>query len=540
MKIPHKPIDRVVRTPSEVESILERHPALSRELFGKGFLVSTRMFDPAGYPFRGAWTYRSFRAPEQARTVHLYVHPQLAFHEYRGAGRTLILLGHAYDPFCNEGSEEKLLAQVDEAMTAGMGPFETAVGGLSGVFVLLVVESGSLIAVQDAIGLKSLNYGRVRDDFVITSHAQLAGDLFDLPRDARVEKLASSRAYNIARRQLPGNITAFDAIRRLGGNFSLTLTDEFAEKRLFPSNQVAPVASRHEEDELLQQVADIMHTSLKLIGSKWQRPAISLSGGTDSRTTLACAAGLYPRFRFYSFHAKDQEYVDAMAARELCNKIGVQHTVYPIPAENTGVKNYLAMKALIDHNTGYVFNLAPHEIRKIAYLTLINDHDIEVKSWASEIARAYLDRRFGTELPSHLTPRHYSLFQTRHLSLGMLRWADAMNEQYLAEHDSGYTRMGVSAGDLYYWEGIFSNWGATVVTSQSALPDVTVPMNNRRLLEMLLTFPRESRAMDEPHRRLVDLLNPALSQGVSVVKNISSTARRTQMERIFLCLGLKL
>lgn len=540
MKLPQKPIDRVVRTPSEMQSVVERCPALAEELFAKGFLVSTRKFDPADYPFHGRWTYRSMGGVEGARILHLYAHPKLSIHEYQRAGRTLILLGHAYDPFIGESSEEKLLAQADEAFAAGIESFETVVGRLSGVFVLIVVESGRLLAVQDAIGLKSLNYGRVRDDYVITSHAQLAGDLFDLPRDARVEKLASSRAYNIARRQLPGNLTPFEVIRRLGGNFSLTLTDEFTVKRLFPTNHVVPVTSRHDEDDLLQQVAGVMHTSLRLISSKWQRPAISLSGGTDSRTTLACAAGLYPKFRFYSFHAKAQEQVDALAARDLCNKIGVEHKVYAVPAENTDVDNYASLKAIIDHNTGYVFNLAPHEIRKIGHLRVINDHDIEVKSWASEIGRAYLDRRYGTELPSRLSPRHYSLFQTRHLSLRTLRWADAMNGQYMAECDSGYSRKGVSGGDLYYWEGIFSNWGATVVTSQSALPDVTVPMNNRRLLEMLLAFPRESREADEPHRRLVELMNPDLGQGVSVVKNVSSTTRRTQMERIFLWLGLRL
>lgn len=77
---------------------------------------------------------------------------------------------------------------------------------------------------------------------------------------------------------------------------------------------------------------------------KWNRCAISLSGGVDSKTTLASANGLYDKFSYFSFFSKEQELVDAKAARQICNNLGLKHTIYRIPENNNEIKDFQFIK----------------------------------------------------------------------------------------------------------------------------------------------------------------------------------------------------
>lgn len=56
---------------------------------------------------------------------------------------------------------------------------------------------------------------------------------------------------------------------------------------------------------------------MRLISEKWDHPSISMTGGMDSKTTLACANGLYDQFRYYSYISMYGDKPDADAAAKL-------------------------------------------------------------------------------------------------------------------------------------------------------------------------------------------------------------------------------
>lgn len=101
-----------------------------------------------------------------------------------------------------------------------------------------------------------------------------------------------------------------------------------------------------EVDSLLK----ILRNSMELITLKWKDPAISLTGGTDSKTTLATANGMYDKFKYYSFYSKPAELNDAKAAREICKELNISHNIYQIPVENEKIKDFDIIKKIINHN----------------------------------------------------------------------------------------------------------------------------------------------------------------------------------------------
>ena len=76
--------------------------------------------------------------------------------------------------------------------------------------------------------------------------------------------------------------------------------------------------------------------------------------------------------------------------------------------------------------------------------------------------------------------------------------------------------------------------GGQVITSEQRLPfDITIPYNNRLLLEAFLTLPLERRIADQVHADLIHMLNAEIDKtGVSVT-NYNETKSRMIKEKVY-------
>src|SRR5690606_13322397 len=191
-----------------------------------------------------------------------------------------------------------------------------------------------------------------------------------------------------------------------------------------------PIESHREleEDEfpaVIKEISRLINNNISMCAMKWEKPTISLSGGMDSKTTLACANGFYGDYKFFSFQSKPQEEEDAQAAKRLCESINADHVIYDIPQDNSAFEDFDLFKKIIAHNCSYIGNPKDNEVRKFIYLHKLNEFDVELKSWISEIGRLMWGKKYGLALPKTLSPRHFSIVQTRYFgSPSLLNHAD--------------------------------------------------------------------------------------------------------------------
>lgn len=524
-----------MRSAVEMQSLLETNPKYQRLLFRRGYLITNdQSLTLQGYPFLGHWRTTNLGAVD-GRVVSLHHHEDQTVHVSEDAVTTIALIGHAYNPFTMQAEEPAILRQLLIAWRESEELFWDAVSELTGIHLILVREEHRLVATQDCAGLQACYFGRVEDDVFLTSHPQLVADLRGLEQDPFVTRLIASRPYHIGNRHLPGNSSPFTEVQRLGGNTFVDLaTGEFRLHRFFPTVQRVEAGSREEIDRVVGASAQVLHRNLELITRKWQRPAISLTGGTDSKTTLACASGLHDKFSYFSFHAKPQELVDATAAHGICEALGLKHKIHPIPTANEDVPDFDVLKAIIDHNTSYFVQLADHEIRKLIYLMRLGDFCVEVKSWASEITRVFLERKYDIRMPQKLTPRHFSIFQTRYFGDRALlaesdrRYARFMDEVGLTQGIGGYEH-----ADLFYWEVRMGAWGASVVSAFDFAHPVTIPFNNRKLVRLFLTLPRQMRKNDDAHRAVMATAEPRIPALEVEVPNLYFHKYRVWLEKAY-------
>ncbi len=515
---------------SEMQKLLEKYPQYRDALFCRGYLITDDdSVDLKGYPFYENWN------TEKIKNYNAIIHKNQDYTVFDRDDVSYLLIGHAYNPFSMVHDEKTLLCNCADAYKNGIKAAFECINEWTGIFALFIFDK-SVIAVSDCAGIKGVIYGDVNGHTVITSHAQLVGDLYDLPRDEFVDKLVNNKYYNIGNRYLPGNLSPFKALRRLGANVYLEIKEEreFVIKRFFPTEPLKMLKTEEEYNEAIKKSFNILNNGIKLAAEKWENAYISLSGGTDSKTTLACANGVYDKFGYYSFQSKDTEIVDSDAAHGICQKLGLEHEIFKIPSENSDVPDFDVLKQIIYHSFGYIRGLADHEVRKHIYFYRRNKINVEVKSWISEIVRVFFDRKYGMKMPERLTPRHFSIFQTRYfLSPSLLKQSDRIYKEYMKEFDLYESKYNYEHTDLYYWEVRMSSWGMLVTTSLDICHRLTFPFNNRKLIELMLAIPREKRLTDEMHNDIIKYANKDIYDMGVHIKNNYFKSKRIWLEKIY-------
>jgi len=512
---------------SQLHLIKEEHRRL---LFARGYLLTkAELSDNAGSPFFGHWSR------QRVGDWYLHTHADTwAFVHAKDDGTTLFLIGHAYDPFKGISSEDELLARAANALDASEDALLEEVRDWTGRFALGVVSAGGLRLVQDCAGLRTAFYGVINEAPWIASHAQLIADLCGLAMDSRVRDLVESSAYTIGIRFLPGNISAFTAVKRLGPNTILDYDDSFSVRRFYPGPGAIAIRSGQDLAEAAASIARILDSSLSLISKKWANPAVSMTGGTDSQTTLAATRSCRGAFRYFSFNSSHAESRDVDAAAQLCVNLGLQHERHDIP-EIGALQDFESHAAVIRHNSSYVRRNADNDLRKLAYFAGVRPYDVDTKSWVSEVGRAFYCSRLGVDkLPDRLAPRHLSNLYKRILfDRRMLRFVDETFEQWMHEVDFGTGFGALDQSDAVYWEHRVPAWGALGLNEFDMCWETTVPYNNRKLLELFLSFPRDMRANDYAHKEVTRLLDPAVAKSGVHVENYGKQRKRVLLERVF-------
>lgn len=123
------------------------------------------------------------------------------------------------------------------------------------------------------------------------------------------------------------------------------------------------------------------------------------------RQPWLAAKGQYEHYQYFSYISQEAEAVDAEGAHAICEKLGLKHTIYTIPEQPA--KEQELVRKIIRAGQGNIGNPNMREVQKRIYLSGLNCFDVEVKSWVSEIARAYYHKRFAkNSFPAKPTARY--------------------------------------------------------------------------------------------------------------------------------------
>lgn len=514
-----------------IKEIVKNDDYLKEKLFFRGFLITdNKEIQCNHYPFFGNWNVIMLN-----RYFQVMAHKKLPVYT-KGIQDdvSLGILGHAYNPFSGATSESEILTQLADVYSI-KEEFFNIVNQLTGVFCLFLVDGAKIKVLSDAVGLKSVFYGKIDGSIYISSHVNLIADLTGLREDPRVTKLKKAITFKYFGNQLPGNITTFSEVKRLNPNhYATNETESITQVRFY-----TPKSGTNNVDEACQSLIPIMTRTMELIAEKWKRPAISLTGGCDSKTTLASAKNVYDKYSYFSYDSQLSERTDALAAKKICEHLGASHILYNIPYDDESFEDIEGVRAVLLWNGGNVRYNNPNDVRKRAYLDKCDDFDVEVKSWASEVGRAryskrYSGRSFGKPSARKCTTFYKFLFFSR----SAVRMCDRWFKEYLELYMVQDSEMPIPWQDQFYWEWHWpSRDGVNLTAEQEYSNEITVPFNNRLVLELLLSVSEEDRINDSIYTKIRQTLDPRIDEAAEAVVNVNHTGLRAKLEGLYYTLN---
>ncbi len=477
---------------------------------------------------------------QRIRDYTLFVHPQQKYCCHETERYSLLLVGHAYNPFSMEADEQDILAHL-ASLEYDSDEYRDYFDQLTGVFFYAVVRGNTITATCDCAGMLGANYAIIHDGKCFSAHSQMIADIYDLEEDPYVTRMKKSKLFHWYGWFLPGDLTSYSEVRRIVPNTEVTLGNKAIINRFYPRKSYT-VAQGKEYDVQVEQICTIMNNNLKLIADKWTNPAISLTGGTDSKTTLACARGIQDRFSYFSYISLPREETDALAAQKICQALHLKHTIYKISTAPNQMSDYAEVSNLIERHYAYLGKANTNDICKRIVLSTEFDYDVEVKSWVSEVARASRYEKYGRKsFPKKMRPRMLtSMYKVFCFDRSNAIKTDRRFKDYL--DGTGLARAIEETGypwtEFFVWEIVFGGWGGLTLTGEHMLSnDITVPFNNRTMLDMMLRTPLTKRMHDHLHKDMMNLMDERIEQlGIHVI-NGNETRLRALLEGTYFCIN---
>jgi hypothetical protein len=409
---------------------------------------------------------------------NLAITPEVEWHATSSGGSHLLLIGTVFDLDHRDRSArdiaDRLLA---EGVRSGIDAMLASMDSLLGRFAIVAEIGGQRIAFNDAAATRTVYFARYNGKIALSSHATLLAGMLDIaPRTGPVRLI----------RHWPANETVYPGVRQIIPNFALYL-ESGSLRRFWPREERATMPL----EEAIDRAESLLVRAAECVASKW-RPAVSLTGGLDSRTTLAAFKGI-PIATFTYWNAVKNAR-DLIVARDIAYRAGVPHALMDCFTKRVRPPRILAQMP---------------EYRHIdSPLSLVQEHFsgpgwMHVRSNLAEIGRAFWRKSRVVSRSPRLTPELMTRLvrprKGRRLSDEDRAYAERSFAEFLPvlgyqENADGEPELlGYDGWDLYYWEHRMSSWHGPLVLGTDLIFDTMILFNSRAFLKTVLSVPLDLR-----------------------------------------------
>lgn len=516
-----------------IKEILEKNVDLQQFLFIRGFLITTdKSYDINQFPFYGNWNCVDIKQ------YRILTHKKQKVYIYEKNEVTVFLIGHCLNPFDLLYDENAIIEKIHQKSDS-QSEMIGYINQLTGSFFLGIIKHDKIDFLSDPSGMLFSCYGKIEDNLYISSHAQIVGDLCDLKKGEYVSRLEKYKYFYKYGLFFPGDLTQYEELKRVLQNHIISFNGEnFSHQRFYPSSTLKIVDTKEKYEQLIEKVVTIMKTTIELAIRKWDNLALSMTGGMDSKTTLACANDLYDNLHFYSYISMEGDKIDADAAHKIADAIGIKHSIYTIADNDDAFENIDIFRSIIEHNNGR-YKVNKNDVRKRYYFATQQPFEVEIKSWVSEIARANYYKKFGLKkMPKCLSPRHMtSMYKIFTIQRKLAKATDKEFARFIDKTKFHELPLGYDESDMYLWEFRYSAWGGMVITSEHSFSnEIFIPYNNRLLLDYMLSAPLQKRISDEFHEDIIKYANKKIDDCGITITNWNETKKRMYIEKIYFIL----
>ncbi|MDO2935993.1 hypothetical protein Q2T94_16965 [Paeniglutamicibacter sulfureus] len=434
---------------------------------------------------------------------------------------TVVLFGHAhYVTF--DTSDNDLLNITRRIATAWMESGSAGVEGtlydLAGRYGLFIRSTSGCYVYQDAHGMRSIYHNT--EATVLSSHERLLADITGARRaTSRLSELPLSIRWSHSK---------YAGIRSLIPNHRLQLETGTSER--FFGHEANPHHGLSNEQRV-DMVHQLWSEQLRALARN-HKIALSITGGLDSRTSLAIARPHWDSLHTFTYTTAPDEgngwakslHKDDVIVRQILDVVNVKHTLLDrgnaTPVDR-GQQDIMNRNSAGLHGQ-WLLNL---------YRKHISGPDVvHLRGNLNETARNYYHDFVDLSTPLEGV-RQMMRSQVRVKRPALVAAIDEILEELekevvevqLDRIDPSYEIL-----DFYYWEIRMGRWFSEVFNETDAAFETFIPFNHRRIIDIALSFTGQERLDGVLFRELINKNAPFLNFfGVNETPNLYEQYLRT-------------
>ena len=410
-----------------------------------------------------------------------------------------VLVGYCFDLRSIEKSEADIAIELlRRCVSNGIDAMFADTDDLVGRYTAICFTGKRWVIFNDAGGMRSTYFAEAAP--IIASHSSIIGDLYG--------RAARRDLFKRFRFGLPGNASPVEGVRLIPPNFELDLESRQL-RRFWPR---IPRIEKSSEELIAPLIEVLTRTADGVV--RRHPPALSLTAGVDSRTTLACFQHVKSTVTFTYLGGTDDAEFDAAIAQKLAARLGMQHRVLPLVEDESGKALTAEVAALVD------FKHLP-DLTACYKRAFGGGNFIHVRSNLGEIGRAFwrkhhvMPTRFAaTNWPDVAADHRRTPKPLRDAAIKYMR--EQMHAFFqLAGYDlsdpTNPQLLGYDAWDLIYWEHRMATWHSQLLLGSDYVFDTAIVFNSRRALELLLSAPLADRLKSRLFYMTIQHLIPQVS-----------------------------
>ena len=430
--------------------------------------------------------------------VPLYVHERTRFGIAQTPRGVVALLGEAVHPSHPELDLDGLAA----LLSARSATRQAEIDQLIGRFVVVHGSGPSDMALQtDAIAMRSVFFVNTAGGVIAGAHAKLVADLA-VGRGRPMGPIPVALGC-------PGLATPYADVYRLPPNVELLLRSGKL-RRFFPLESIPTVS--------IESAWELAFARAGAAVAAWagrRSLLLSLTGGLDSRTTLAAVRDSWSQMDFFTYdRGEASQEIDRRVAADIATRLGLRYSEVDFSRDTLDAG---LLEIVKDNSHG-------NHSRKLAcaYRARFGtDRFLHVRTNLLELGRSNLfasnDRMAGLgggPVDADSMARFY-------LKAGKV----APNTRVLPAFEhyveaTGFAKAAAfaSAWDLYFVEHRMGAWHAGIVLESDIAFDTVIAFNSREVVRSLMGVPQGSRATS---RHLLESLSRMLPELADIPINPS-------------------
>ena len=416
-------------------------------------------------------------------------------------GNFVLVCGFVLDPWGKETDIDRIQEELLERLKESRERFLSGVDDLSGTFFIVYKDNGRYFILQDAAGMKPVHYCVDGQGERFVSSHEFLNKTFAKKGEDRFVKGIFDLAVSLgqASAYVPGVRTLTKDVLKLTSNTELCLND-LSVRRFYPRR---PLRGAISFEEALETFSETLRVQANLLSSLNRTLRVAVTGGLDSRVSMAAFTDSgFANVKFFTYNNGRDLQSDTDAARALCARVGASHETFDL-AEDRYPTGLLNIVPGLKHQSPLPVN--PRVMAM--YNECFDQSDILIDSYVAEIGQSFY--RLSGQIPPDV-PTAQNMSQLWSLKVWNNPDSIALMGEYIKK--TGFKNVeGYDWRDLFYWEHRNPKWASVRASECEMSVDVCIPYNNRRLLEVALRLPLETRRSSELWRRTVDVLAPALS-----------------------------